>query len=127
MLVRLVISASIEALSSNDPNWSLVIAPVALGARASLLSIIFSKVLPRHDKREIGQRFWSCEVSARPGFGIGTHFAAFHGLETLSTSVGGKKGQGDTMGGPVVLLEPFCKRRCRLLSLSGVWWFELPV
>lgn len=77
-IVRLVMSASIDDRWERDPYWSLVMAPVARPASASLAASIFSRVLPRHERKEIGHRPFGFLVSVLPGLGIGTHFASFH-------------------------------------------------
>lgn len=73
-----IMRASIKDRCEREPNWFLDMARVTYPSWVMCLARIFSNVLLRHERREIGWRFLGSEVSVRPGLGIGMHLAAFH-------------------------------------------------
>lgn len=74
------IKASMADLGPTDPMWWAAMAPVRSPAFPTRLAMIFSKVFPRYDSRDMGRRFFGLERSVHPGFGIGMHLASFQYL-----------------------------------------------
>lgn len=71
--VGAIMWSSMDNRCARDPNWLLDIAPLSLPILAMRCASIFSNILRKHDSREMGRRFFGCEVLVCPGFGMGTY------------------------------------------------------